>query len=70
VACEPPLTWTFVGSGDQITLSSSDGDFPGEQTHTMSLSTLKEYGDILIQVLDGDITGDGSDQIVGIEVNG
>lgn len=53
------LVWKFVSSGKQITLSSSDGDFPGEQTFTMSLSSLKEYGDIEIRVVSGDFDGDG-----------
>lgn len=57
------LVWKFVASGNQITLSSPDGDFPGEQTFTMSLSTLREYGGPDIQVVSGDFDGDGDQDL-------
>lgn len=53
------LTWSFVDSAKQITLSSNDPDFPGgEQNFTLSLSSLREYG-LKIQVQVGDFDGDG-----------
>ncbi|MBM9459487.1 DUF2510 domain-containing protein [Nocardioides sp. zg-536] len=53
------LVWRFVASGKQITLSSNDSDFPGDQTFTLPLSSLKKYGDIEIRLVHGDFDGDG-----------
>ena len=57
------LRWAFVESGNQLTLSSSDADFPGEQRYTLDLSSLKDYG-LKIQVQAGDFDGDGSVDLV------
>lgn len=57
------LVWKFVESGRQLTLSSADGDFPGEQNFTLSLSTLREYGGPEIQVAPGDYDGDGDQDL-------
>lgn len=57
------LTWEFVASGKQITLESDDDDFPDDQTFTVSLSTLREYGDPEIQVVNGDFDGDGDQDL-------
>ena len=43
-----PLSWSFVGN--QLTLSSTDDDFPPSQIHTLQLATLKEYGDVEIDL--------------------
>lgn len=55
---EEELRWAFVESGNQLTLSSGDPDFPGEQRFTLDLSSLKKYG-VKIQVQAGDFDGDG-----------
>ncbi|GAA1527686.1 FG-GAP-like repeat-containing protein [Nocardioides humi] len=52
------LTWAFVDSANQLTLSSTESDFPGEQTFRLPLSSLKDYG-LRIQVQAGDFDGDG-----------
>ncbi|MCR1786520.1 VCBS repeat-containing protein [Nocardioides carbamazepini] len=52
------LTWAFVDDANQLTLSSSDREFPGDQTFRLQLSSLKEYG-VRIQVQPGDFDGDG-----------
>lgn len=52
------LRWAFVESGNELTLSSGDQDFPGEQRFTLDLSSLKDYG-VKIQVQAGDFDGDG-----------
>ncbi|MDQ6523654.1 DUF2510 domain-containing protein [Nocardioides sp. LHD-245] len=52
------LTWAFVGDARQLTLSSSDREFPGDQTFRLQLSSLEEYG-LRIQVQPGDFDGDG-----------
>ncbi len=57
------LTWAFVASGKQITLSSEDKDFPGQQNFTLSVSTLKKYGDPEIQLVPGDFDGDGDQDL-------
>lgn len=57
------LTWSFVASGKQVTLTSSDDAFPDDQAFTLSLSTLKEYGDPDIQVANGDFDGDGDQDL-------
>lgn len=57
------LRWTFVESGNQLTLSSGDPDFPGEQRFTLDLSSLKDYG-VKIQVQAGDFDGDGKADLV------
>lgn len=58
------LAWKFVASGKQVTLTSSDDAFPEDQTFTLSLSTLKEYGDAEIQLAHGDFDGDGDQDLV------
>lgn len=57
------LTWSFVASGKQVTLTSTDDAFPDDQAFTLSLSTLKEYGDPEIQVVNGDFDGDGDQDL-------
>ncbi|HWJ08165.1 MAG TPA: DUF2510 domain-containing protein [Nocardioides sp.] len=57
------LAWKFVASGKQVTLTSSDDAFPDDQSFTLSLSTLKEYGDPEIQVVNGDFDGDGDQDL-------
>lgn len=57
------LTWAFVASGKQITLSSEDKDFPGQQNFTLSVSTLKKYGDPDVQLVAGDFDGDGDQDL-------
>lgn len=57
------LTWSFVASGKQVTLTSTDDGFPDGQAFTLSLSTLKEYGDPEIQVANGDFDGDGDQDL-------
>lgn len=57
------LTWSFVASGKQITLSSEDKDFPGQQNFTLSVSTLRTYGDPDIQLVAGDFDGDGDQDL-------
>lgn len=57
------LSWAFVASGKQITLSSDDKDFPGDQNLTLSLSTLKKYGDPEVQLVNGDFDGDGDQDL-------
>jgi len=57
------LRWAFVESGNQLTLSSSDPDFPGEQRFTLDLSSLKDYG-VRVQVQAGDFDGDGKADLV------
>ncbi|GAA4809843.1 hypothetical protein GCM10025786_12550 [Nocardioides caeni] len=53
------LAWDFVSSGKQLTLSSSDDAFPGDQRFTLTLSTLSEYGNLELDVVPGDYDGDG-----------
>lgn len=57
------LTWKFVLSGKQVTLASSDGDFPGDQNFTMSFSSLREYDSGTIRVVNGDFDGDGDQDL-------
>lgn len=49
------LTWKFVLSGKQVTLSSSAGD----QNFTLSLSSLRQYDSGKIRVVNGDFDADG-----------
>jgi len=51
------LTWAFVDDARQLTLSSSDREFPGDQTFRLPLSSLDDGG-LLIQVAAGDFDGD------------
>lgn len=53
------LTWTFIDDANQLTLSSSDKEFPGDQTFRLGLSSLKEFG-TRIEVQSGDFDGDGT----------
>lgn len=57
------LTWAFVASGKQITLSSDDKDFPEQQNFTLSVSSLRKYGDPDIQLVAGDFDGDGDQDL-------
>lgn len=57
------LVWKFIASGKELTLSSSDGDFPGDQNFTLALSSLREYGDPEVQVAHGDFDGDGDQDL-------
>ncbi|WP_278257015.1 hypothetical protein [Nocardioides convexus] len=42
-----------MASGKQITLSSDDKDFPEQQNFTLSVSSLRKYGDPDIQARRG-----------------
>ncbi|TNM46085.1 DUF2510 domain-containing protein [Nocardioides albidus] len=53
------LTWSFVDDADQLTLSSTDREFPGDQTFRLPVSSLKEYGTTIV-VEPGDFDGDGT----------
>lgn len=53
------LGWTFVDDANQLTLSSTDKEFPGDQTFRLALSSLEEFG-TRIQVQAGDFDGDGT----------
>lgn len=57
------LGWAFVASGKQLSLSSSDDGFPDDQAFTLSVSSLKEYGDPEVQVANGDFDGDGDQDL-------
>lgn len=52
------LAWSFVDDANQLTISSTDKEFPGDQTFRLTLSSLEEYG-TRIQVQAGDFDGDG-----------
>lgn len=57
------LEWEFVASGKQVTLSSTDDAFPEDQAFALSVSSLKEYGDPEVQVVNGDFDGDGDQDL-------
>jgi hypothetical protein len=52
------LSWSFVDDANQLTLSSTDKEFPGDQTFRLALSSLEEFG-TKIDVQAGDFDGDG-----------
>lgn len=57
------LEWQFVASGKQITLTSTDDGFPDDQAFTLSLSSLKEFGEPEVQVVNGDFDADGDQDL-------
>lgn len=62
------LSWSFVEDADQLTLSSTDKEFPGDQTFRLALSSLEEFG-TRIQVQAGDFDGDGTPDLALIGPN-
>ncbi|WP_367922053.1 FG-GAP-like repeat-containing protein, partial [Nocardioides ginsengisoli] len=53
-----PLTWTYDDDTDRLALTSTDPDFPGDQSMALDLSSLRDYG-LDVQVVSGDFDGDG-----------
>ncbi|GAA4089921.1 FG-GAP-like repeat-containing protein [Nocardioides kongjuensis] len=62
------LSWSFVDDANQLTLSSTDKEFPGDQTFRLALSSLEEFG-TRIQVQAGDFDGDGSQDLALVGPN-
>ena len=58
------LTARVVSSGGEVTLTSSDDDWPGDETYSFSFASLREYGDPEMVVNHGDFDGDGNEDIV------
>jgi hypothetical protein len=54
-----PLTWSYDDDTDRLALSSTDPDFPGDQSLALDLSSLRDYG-LEVQVVAGDFDGDGA----------
>ena len=63
------INWKFIEGGSQLTLTSTDKDFPGAQNYTLKLSTLAEYGGDDVLVIPGDYDGDGNIDIAVMNQN-